>query len=187
MKHCLTIAFICLSFLGKAQNTSVEKSINQIQIGVLGTWISNETRLCNSITLKSEIGFDGGIEYTSFEGVSNGPLYFAAPVFSVSPRWYYNLQSRANKSKSVAGNSANFLSLETSFHPDWFVISNQSGSSIYNQVSIIPTWGLRRMIGNHFNYEVGAGIGYRHIFTPAFYFDVNEAAFNLILRVGYRL
>jgi len=42
------------------------------------------------------------------------------------------------------------------------------------------------MIGNHFNYEVGAGIGYRHIFTPAFYFDVNEAAFNLILRVGYR-
>jgi len=182
MKHCLTIAFICLSFLGKAQNTSVEKSINQIQIGVLGTWISNETRLCNSITLKSEIGFDGG-----FEGTGNGTQYVAAPVFSVSPRWYYNLQSRANKSKSVAGNSANFLSLETSYHPDWFVISNQSGSSIYNQVSIIPTWGLRRMIGNHFNYEVGAGIGYRHIFTPAFYFDVNEAAFNLILRVGYRL
>jgi hypothetical protein len=178
-----TVLIFSISFF--AQEASVEKSMNQIQIGVLGTWISNETRLCNTITLKSEIGFDGGIEYSSFGGVSNGPLYFAAAVFSVSPRWYYNLQSRAKKSKSVAGNSANFLSLETSYHPDWFIISNQSGSGIYNQVSIIPTWGLRR-IGNHFNYEVGAGIGYRHIFTPAFSFDVNEAAFNLILRVGYR-
>lgn len=180
MKHSLVIAFICLSFIGKAQNISVEKSINQMQVGLLGTWISNETRLCNSITLKSEIGFDAG-----FVGTSNGTQYVAAPVFSVSPRWYYNLQSRVNKSKSVGGNSANFLSLETSFHPDWFVISNQSGSTIYNQVSIIPTWGLRRAIGNHFNYEVGAGIGYRHIFTPSFYSDINEAAFNLILRVGY--
>jgi hypothetical protein len=28
---------------------------------------------------------------------------------------------------------------------------------LVNQISIIPTWGIKRNIGNHFTYETGIG------------------------------
>ena len=59
------------------------------------------------------------------------------------------------------GNQGNFLSIKTSYHPDWFVISNYDNINIISDISIIPTWGIRRNIGKHFNSETG--IGYRYI------------------------
>ncbi len=42
------------------------------------------------------------------------------PVITAEPRWYYNLNKRVSKSKNIEGNSGNFISLKTSYHPDWF-------------------------------------------------------------------
>jgi hypothetical protein len=49
-------------------------------------------------------------------------------VLTADPRWYYNLNKRVSKSKSIDRNSRNFHSLKTSYHPDWFVISNYEKS-----------------------------------------------------------
>jgi hypothetical protein len=59
--------------------------------------------------------------------------------------------------------------------------------SIISDISIIPTWGIRRNIGAHFNYEVGAGFGYRYIFAKdaGYYSNESEAAANLHLRIGF--
>lgn len=40
-------------------------------------------------------------------------------------------------------------------------------------LSIIPTWGLKRQIGNHFTYEAGAGIGYRIVYLKPNYYNGN--------------
>lgn len=49
-------------------------------------------------------------------------------------------------------------------------------------------WGIRRNLGNHFNYETGIGLGYRYIFAKSagFLENKSEAALNLHLRLGYR-
>ncbi len=110
------------------------------------------------------------------------------PVITAEPRWYYNLNTRLSKSKNIEGNSENFISLKTSFHPDWFVISNYDTIKIISDISIVPTWGIRKNIGNNFNYETGIGLGYRYIFAKQAGYLENEsdAVLNLHLRIGYR-
>ena len=110
------------------------------------------------------------------------------PVFTVEPRWYYNLQKRNLKSKSTKNNSGNFIGIKTSFNPDWFVISNYEGIKIGNQVSVIPKWGIRRNLGSHFNFEAGFGIGYRYYFKQSieYYDDETGPTADLHLRIGFQ-
>lgn len=186
MQKFTLLFLICgITFVNHAQNVSVEKSVFGIQTGIFGIWAHNESRLSNTIALRSEIGFDAGLWGGSFYDKTG---YAAKPVFTVSPRWYYNIKKRAEKSKRIEGNSANFISLKTSFRPDWFVLSNYDNVSYVSDISIVPTWGIRRNIGNHFNYEAGLGVGYVHYFAKASGYseDEDEIIVNLHLRIGYR-
>ena len=55
-----------------------------------------------------------------------------------------------------------------------------------NQVAIVPTWGIRRNIGTHFNYETGIGLGYKYFFAESEYLNSQgHLALNLHLRIGY--
>lgn len=186
MKKVIFTFLFCSLYLSiQAQNASVEKSVYGIQTGLLGIWVNEEVRLSNQFALRGELGLDGGI-------FSDGPVnrtgFILTPVITVAPRWYYNLDKRERKSKRIRGNTGNFVSLKTSFHPDWFTISNSNNSTIIPDISIIPTWGIRRNIGNHFNYETGIGLGYVYYFAKNAGFRNNsgEAAVNLHLRIGYR-
>ena len=186
MKKILLSIFFCgLTLLVKSQEVSVERSIFGIQTGFLGIWAHNESRLSKQIALRSEIGFDSGIYSNDFYNVSG---FFMAPALTLEPRWYYNLNKRQRKSKRIDGNSGNFISLMTRYHPDWFLISNKNDLNFIADISIIPTWGIRRHLGNHFSYETGLGVGYTHYFMEDNVFLLNESdvALNLHLRIGYR-
>ena len=164
---------------------SVEKSIFSVQTGILGFWTSNEARLTNSIALHSEIGLEAGF----FGGeMRSRNTFLLAPVITLEPRWYYNLEKRASKSKNVKNNGASFVTASINYYPDGFVISNNSNVIVYDQVAIIPKWGMRRNIGNsNFNYELGAGLGYRKIFLKKYGYAENksEATLDLHIRIGY--
>ncbi len=177
-KILLTLTFCGLTFITNAQDASVEKSTYGIQTGFLGIWAHNESKLSNQIALRSELGLDTGIFGSDINDI-NG--FILAPAITLEPRWYYNLNKRQNKSKRIDGNSGNFISIKTTYHPDWFVISNEDNINFISDISIIPTWGIRRNIGNHFNYEAGFGIGYVHYFE-----EESGVTVNLHLRIGYR-
>jgi hypothetical protein len=184
-KIFLALIFCGLTFITNAQDVSVEKSTYGIQTGFLGIWAHNESRLSNQIALRSELGLDTGIFGSDVNDI-NG--FLLVPAITLEPRWYYNLNKRQNKSKRIDGNSGNFISIKTTFHPDWFVISNEDNINFISDISIIPTWGIRRNIGNHFNYETGFGIGYVHYFEEdnVILLDESGVAVNLYLRIGYR-
>lgn len=151
-------------------------------MGFLGAWINTETKLTNSLAVRSEFGFDYG-----WRSYGNSYLYVLAPGIRLEPRWYYNFQNRVDKSRQIEGNSGNYIALRTSFHPDLFVISNTNNVSVNNQLSIVPIWGIRRCFGKHFNYEAGIGIGYRYIFPVNKYVaGTSETLLDLNLRIGYR-
>ncbi|MCT4629808.1 hypothetical protein [Winogradskyella sp.] len=184
-KILLTLTFCGLTLIMKSQNASVEQSTFGIQTGILGIWGHNELKLSNQIALRSELGFDTGI-YGSKANEVDGLIL--APTLTIEPRWYYNLNKRERKSKRIDGNSGNFISIKTTYHPDWFIIANEDNINFISDISIIPTWGIRRNIGNHFNYETGIGIGYVHYFKEDNVVLLNESgvAVNLHLRIGYR-
>lgn len=164
-----------------AQETSVEKSLFGIQTGLLGIWVHNESHLADEFVLRTEAGFDAGI----FSGFFyDGTGFLLAPVINVSPRWYYNYKKRAAEGRKTLNNSANFLALEISLHPDWFVISDHDFIDIPTQFTIIPKWAIKRTIGQHFVYELGAGIGYGYVLDDDFG-ENGEVALDLHLRIGY--
>lgn len=183
----LTFIFCGLITASKAQSISVEKSTFGIQVGAVGVWIYNESKLTNSIALRSEVGLESKFkEYTE-------AAFYLAPVITLEPKWYYNLKKRSAKEKDTAWNSGNFISIQISYVPDWFIIPivNSSFDVLHrSQISIVPTWGIRRNFGNYFNYEAGLGIGYEYIFKKNPYdFHPNTGGFrtiNLHLRIGYR-
>lgn len=184
-KTILTLALCGIALIAKSQNSSVEESTFGVQVGFLGIWGHNELKLSNSIAFRSELGLDSGIWAGTFYEKTG---FLMTPVITLEPRWYYNLNRRVRKSKSIDGNSGNFISLRTSYHPDWFVISNYDNVRVISDISVIPTWGIKRNLGKHFNFESGIGIGYRYTFAKAAGYsrDGKEIAANLHVRIGYR-
>lgn len=177
----LFVLILLLGSLAKlnAQDTSVEKSFFGVQLGTIGLWIHNEAKLSHSIILRSEAGLDGGF--------SKNETFYFIPTISLEPRWYFTLNKRVEKSKDIRWNSGDFIALNFSYAPDWFVISHYDRKEVFNQVSIIPTIGIRRNLGQHFNYEAGFGVGYRYIFKNSEYADnESELAGNIHLRIGFR-
>ncbi|CAI8419576.1 MAG: Uncharacterised protein [Flavobacterium sp. SCGC AAA160-P02] len=150
-------------------------------------WYYNEIKLSNSIALRSEIGFGFDFDnFTVFETNLGKRTFGMAPVIAIEPRWYYNLDKRVSESKTISENSANFFSIKTTYYPDWFMITipQFDSAEVSPQISVIPTWGIRRNIGKHFDYEAGFGIGYRYNFD--FIKDKGSVDVNLHLRIGYR-
>lgn len=182
----LTFIFCGLITASKAQSISVEKSTFGIQVGAVGVWVYNESKLTKTLALRSEFGLR-----CKFIDYTDGSLYLA-PGITLEPRWYYNLNKRSSNEKNIVCNSANFLSIQISFIPDWFIIPiiPTHYPTLNNQISVMPTWGIRRNIGNHFNFEAGLGIGYEYIFKKNPYdFHPNTGGFrtiNLHFRIGYR-
>jgi len=166
------VLFICiLNFaLGFSQNTqevSVEKSVFGVQVGLIGIWVHNELKLSSKVALRSEFGVSG-INTTSI-----------SPQVSLEPRFYYNLERRASKNKRIDGNSGNYISLRASysFHDE----SELTQGGVF-QTILVPSYGIRRNLGKHFNYEVGGGLG---LGSDNSIEDLNTAIF-VNLRLGYR-
>lgn len=176
----LTAIFISITTINSQSSveSSVEKSIFGVQAGLFGAFAYNESKLSNSIALRSEIGMLAGIW-----GGSSYPKvgYAFYPSISVEPKYYYNLKRRLKKGKSILNNEGNYLSLKVNYNPNLFVISNYSGE-VPDHILITPSYGLRRTFGKHFEYEFSTGIGYVYNFETK-----NGGTFlNLGFRIGYR-
>ena len=131
---------------------SVEKSIWGIHLGIDPVSVHNEVRIKNQLALRSELGF--GFEYS-------GGDWTGFPRLGIEPSFYYNLAKRASEKKDIAGNSANFLAVNTSLIYVTPLGSNSTKKEGI-QVLVVPCWGARRNIGEHFNVEAAVGIGYMY-------------------------
>lgn len=184
-KKLLLLALLGLAKLSNAQEAKVEKSVFGVQTGTLGIWVHNESRLADKFALRAELGFDAGFWASSFYDQTG---YLIAPVFIAEPKYYYNLSKRQEKGRNISGNAANYLSVQTSYHPDWFLISNYKNIHVISDIAIIPSWGIRRNLGKHFNYELGLGIGYRYIFAKraGYLENESEVATRGDFKIGYK-
>ena len=167
----------------KKQTATVETAVFGIQTGFSGLWVHGEFKLSNKFALRAETGLDLGTwenTYTNQKGLG------FAPVISLEPRFYYNLNKRHNKGKRIDGNSGNFISLKTSYNSDLFFIGTNEDIHLETDFMVIPTWGIRRNLGKHFNYEAGFGIGYIHYREEYNINNKSDVTANLHARIGYK-
>ncbi|MDO6470118.1 hypothetical protein [Maribacter sp. 1_MG-2023] len=170
-------------FLNCTYSQEVEKSIFNIQTGVLGFWANNELRLANHWTLHSEIGLDGSI---TTKEISGGEFPVFLPVISVEPRYFYNLPKRQSNNKDIYHNSGNFFSLSMKWYPNWFSLSQKENTRIGDDIFVIPTWGIKRNINWNFNYELGGGVGIGIPASTKQAGAIIRPVYNILLRVGYK-
>jgi hypothetical protein len=176
------LLFLMASILTKAQNNaSVEKSNNNIQIGAVGVWFNNESKLAGQFVLRTEIGL--------YSEIVDGNGFFMAPELTLEPRWYYNIKKRGKKGKNTSKNAANFFTIKTSYRSDIFEILHDRGKGAENSISFVPKWGIRRNLGKYFNYELGIGFGYLTFFDQKYFtvFDANGPVVDLHFRIGINL
>jgi hypothetical protein len=184
MKQLLLLLVIqCLAYTAYGQSRLVEDKTTNLQLGLLGAYFNHEVPLANTLALRLEVGLDAGL----FGGSFNGGLgYLVVPAITAEPRWYYNLAKRHEENKRIDGNSGNFLTLHISHHPNWVALSNRANLSVIPDLWVVPTWGIRRNLGEKYNFETGLGIGYRGYFHEYGGYE-NSGAINLVLRFGYRV
>ena len=168
--------------LGNTQTPVAEKNIYGIQAGFLGAWGYNETRLYKSLALRSEIGFDLALFGGGLIESSRSVNYALAFGVKFEPRWYYNFGKRQRKSKKIENNTGNFVAISIASNFEDLVITDSDFVTIPNQVRIVPKWGIRRTIGQHFSYELGIGLGAGRAFN---YREKWEAVLDLHIRFGF--
>lgn len=183
-KLLLTVGFSFLALSAiKAQTESdvnVEKHLFGIQAGLFGVNLYNESKIADNTTIRSQIELYGGVWGGELYEKTGFILY---PSLSIEPRYYYNLQNRANKGRNIKNNSANYFALLVSYTPDWFSISNYDDLKLSNKLRIIPSFGIRRNFAKDFNYEFYLGYGYGFTFGEKE--NTSGDAFDLGLKVGY--
>jgi len=161
----ITSIFPFVTGKSAAQDTipSVEQSIMGFQIGESGLVFNYELKLARQFSLRTEAGITLAF-YSKERNIWTGEEYKSAtvalPSFTVEPRWYYNLNRRMKKGKDITRNRANYISLMVNYAGGWGAIKPSQIDDIPDFIHIIPTYGVRRTLGEHFNYELGGGIGY---------------------------
>lgn len=195
MKQLILLIFLLLPFVkSSAQDTSVEKSLWGVQMGIHPLSFYNETALSKSIALRSELGF--GFAWSSSGGVNGASQWAITPTVIVEPRYYYSLNRRTRLKKRTAWNSGNYLSLNLGYELGTFSITSKD-TEVFSSVHLIPMYGFRRNIGAKFNFEMAFGIGGAWTFEEYVLTDYNtmepitinetnfEVAYGARLAVGY--
>ncbi|MDR2914052.1 MAG: hypothetical protein LBV74_04360 [Tannerella sp.] len=183
MKKLIITITACIFFaanIAAQEESCVEKSIFGVQAGVIGIWGYNESKLSNTIALRSEMGFEMtnwtiGRSFYGNDDEAHIPL-----VLSMEPRYYFDIKRRHSEGLRTDNNSIMFLSVKINYHADRFMLSGKQPGD----VQIIPTIAGRFDIGKYLDIEIGGGMGYQYTFT-----SIEEEkdiwAFNIVLRIGY--
>src|SRR5690554_8212162 len=90
--------------------------------------VYNETKLTNSIALRSELAF--GLSFTSYSYIGSNTRctlsWAALPFAIVEPRFYCNLNRRVEKGKRIDGNTRDYRSLFAYYRPGFDMTSGCS-------------------------------------------------------------
>ena len=170
------------SAVGQSAEAGAVERVYGVQLGYLGAWGYGELPVGRKVVARLHAGIDAGVRWGSLYETTDFAL---VPVLGVSPRWYYNWDKRTSKEKRTERNAANFLSLPITYHPGWFTITDEPGTAADKGLGLIPTWGIRRNLGKHLNFEVGVGIGYRVRWLDFGVQRFGDVAAWVPLRIGF--
>jgi hypothetical protein len=91
----------------------------------------------------------------------NRTTIYLVPAFTIMPRWYYNLQKRSSKGKSISGNSGDYLGLSMHYVSGMSITKENPEVPVPKSFLVAPRIGRRFA---HQNWVVEAGLGYGALF-----------------------
>lgn len=148
--------FSCLLLSASGQktiNTPPVTTLTKLDLGPQGVGISYEPKILHQVSVDLCAGAGGG--YNIAEGSIDYELLEPAFYFSVTPKYFYNLQKRKQMGKSTLYNSGNYIGVRLKYSRPF----ERTDDLIRNSVLVNIHWGIQRAIGKNwlFNSHVGAG------------------------------
>jgi len=178
------IIFLSLALLLNAQANaqSVDESVNGLQVGFLGIWLHNESKIAPNWAFHSEIGFEAPVA----TGLTGNIFPVFTPTVTLEGKWYYKSPKRQGNSRNYFHNSSNFATIGIKYIPEFSVIGAYRDYDFDGGIFLIPSWGIRRNLSYRLNYELGIGFGfdvYEILTAPN---STTDFIFNAHIRVGYK-
>lgn len=185
-KIILTLLVLLISsklFAQKNEETMLSHSLFNIQAG-FGFWVNNETKLIETVALRTELGLSGAYQ----KEASESTLAFL-PGVSLEPRWYFNLKKRHSQGRDISFNSANYWSVKAFYISDAFIIATNNAELENDKLNITINWGLKRNLSKKLHYEFGVGLGVDALYKKnnAILASDSPIVGSLTLRLGYKL
>jgi hypothetical protein len=162
-RNILTLFTVLLSIYATAQemnNVSTEKiwRVNFINPGV-----ELELPTGTNSTFSSGLGIGYGGGYPDITIGGSGFIYIISPFLDLQHKWFYNLNNRHKKGKTIEHNTGNFVSFRLLTRGN-SIAENVNRTTDFD-FSFGPTWGIQRKIGKRFHLLFDVG--------PQYYFDSN--------------
>lgn len=132
----------------------------------LSPGVSQETRLGVRTTLASDLRL-GGAFVANGSSNSFHSSYYLNSVLSSGVRYYYNLERRLQRGKSIRYNSANYLTLRASYSLPPFLEHHESITPLnaYQGLGVQAMWGFQRTYRRNFYLNLALGLGVSQRYT----------------------
>jgi hypothetical protein len=169
--------FLFLVPFNPAFSQQVE-SLHSVNVGYPDVGYSYEHALGKQFSINVEAGANWSFQYGANnvestpivqvpninqpkEYTKNSTEITFSPILQLEPRYYYNVNKRF-KGDRFTNNSASFFCISSGVRLDRFSFRNNA-SEFY----LVPKWGFRRAMGNHFIFEskIGGGLQFRQQVT----------------------
>lgn len=155
------------------QSSDRLQNIHSFKATFIGLSYSYEKRLSQEATVDLELLAGGALG----SNILSGSFWMIAPSVRIEPRYYYNYLKRLERGRNVLNNSANYLALAAEY---MFGVSLGDNPAAERTLSVVPKWGSRRALGDHFFYEHATGLGFYTSETKNF-----KLFLGADLKIGY--
>ena len=169
MRAFLILSTFFLGFLLGAQEKSEEQekelvSLFEIEVQFIGLNIEYERKIGRKFTLNTTLGYR--VLNFAYDGNTGTDYRVFTLLTEVTPRFYYNINRRLEKGRSIKNNAANYISIITGYFGDILTteISDNGFYTINERAKyfyFIPSYGFKRNIIGNLNLDLSAGLGYR--------------------------
>jgi hypothetical protein len=153
MRTILILLFVLVqsNFTYSQIDKSVSKNLFKINLVTPG--LTYERGLSENSTLNVEIGFS--LDITTNDGQLQ---LLKIPFIRSQYRFYYNIDSRIQKKKSILGNSAGFVAPLISYYSK--PLSHDIYVSGLDGFTLGGVWGFQKTYKSNLNLSINTGLGY---------------------------
>jgi hypothetical protein len=162
---------------GPADNETKLRSLTKLDLGLQGFGFTFEPRLGKKITMDLSLGAGGGYNLVYWNIMYRWYIFNPSFYFSVTPKFYYNLQKRTAGNKRMDFNAGNYIGLRIKY------VTKTIGSNAdnFDAALINAHWGMQRALGKRWTFNLHAGVGYALDVT-----DLNHAPGTVYPAVDFR-
>jgi len=141
-----------------AQSVSLKE--NLFKINIISPGFSFERKVSNnkSINFDANLSIGFAMQNDDESNTNSNFKVLASPFLRSQYRYYYNLQRRINKSKSINNNSGSFIALNGSYY--FNPINSQDYISNYDGLTLGGVWGFQKTYKSNLNISSNIGLGY---------------------------